>query len=147
MGMIVKNSYLPGFTQAERNGDIELYLEKRGYCKGEGTEGAEIAHIFHNRIVDEGIELLTGAKGFSNLNARKDPRNLIIASCAKSNCMSAIWWLAECECQKKWLLYSGVWNDTLGFMVLDAPHYHPVPLVWLTEAHQKMRPLLDLQSV
>jgi len=147
MGMIVKNPYLPGFTQAERNGDIEAYLEKRGYCKGEGIEGAEIAHIFHGRIVDAGIELLVGARGFDNLSTRKDPRNLIIASCAKANCMSAIWWLTECECAKKWLLYAGVWNDALGFMVLDAPHYHPVPLVWLTEAHAQMRPLLDLQSV
>lgn len=147
MGMVVKGPYLPGFTEAVRNPAIEAHLTMRGYCKGEGQEGAEIAHIFHGYIVEAGLTLLVGAEGFDNLSSRKDPRNHIIASCAKHNCMSAIWWMAECECEKRWTLYAGVWNDALGFMVLDAPHYHPVPMLWLTEDHQRMRPLLDLLSV
>jgi hypothetical protein len=147
MSLIVMDSYLPGFTEAERNPKLEAYLTNRGYCTEDGPEGAEIADIFHRLMVENGIKLLTGQNGFVNLSKEVDVRNRIIASCARHNCMSAIWWLIESQCAKKWCLYAGCWNDALGFMVLDAPKYHPVPIVWLTEDHQAMRPLLDLHSV
>lgn len=147
MGMIVKNGYLPGFTEPERNPDLESYLTMRGYCAGTGPEGAEIAHIFHGRIEAAGIPLVAGAEGFKNLGKQRDARNKIIASCAKHNCMTSIWWLVECECTRKWTIYSGCWNEDLDFMVLDSPCYHPYPLVWLTEDRRRLRPLLDLASV
>lgn len=147
MPLVVKHAYLPGFTDAKRNPELEAYLTLRGYDKGEGQEGAEIAHIFHGRIMDAGISLAAGAEGFDHLGQMRDDRNKIIASCARHNCMSAIWWLVESEGERKWTLYSGCWNDELAFMVLDAPSFHPWPVVWLTAEQKAVRPLLDLNSV
>lgn len=147
MGIIVKGSYAPGFTEPQRNLDLEAYLTMRGYCAGQGQEGAEIAHIFHSRIVGEGIKLEAGAEGFTKIDDVRDYRNKIIASAARHNCMSNIWWIVECECARKWTLYAGSWDEQMDFMVLDAPSYHPWPLVWLTVELRRMRVLLDLASV
>lgn len=147
MAIIVKGSYAPGFTDPVRDPDLEAYLTMRGYCEGKGSEGAEIAHYFHSKIVEAGIKLSVGAEGFANLNKELDPRNKIIASCARHNCMTNIWWLVECECNRRWVLYAGCWNEQLDFMVLDAPVYHPVPVIWLTEEPRKLRPLLHLSEV
>ncbi len=147
MSLIVLDSYLPGFTEPVRNPALEEYLTKRGYCAEDGPEGAEIADIFHRLMVEAGIKLITGQNGFVGLSKEVDVRNRIIASCARHNCMSAIWWLIESQCAKKWSLYAGCWNDALGFMILDAPKYHPVPVVWLTEQFAEMQPLLKLRMV
>jgi hypothetical protein len=147
MSLVVLGAYLPGFTEAQREPDIEEYLTRRGYCEENGPEGAEIADIFYHLMVDGGVKLLTGQNGFTGLSTELDPRDRIIASCARHNCMSAIWWLVESQCAKRWCLYAGCWNDALGFMVLDAPKYHPVPLVWLSEDFQRMYSLLNLRVV
>ena len=147
MGIVVKDLYLPGFTEPTRNEQIEKYLTERGYGESQ-CGGAEIAHYFHSLIAsDPEVHLVAGAEGFTNLQKSLDARNLIVASCAKHNCMSIVWWMVEREGEGSWTLYAGSWNEQLGFMVLSAPGYHPVPLVWLTADLKRLKELLDLRAV
>lgn len=142
MALIVKDGWLPGFTEPERNPRIECHLTSRKYDDAEG--GAAIAYAFHNLMQGE-VTLVAGAEGFTHLS--KDPRNLIIASCIKANCRSAVWWMIEFEGASRWLLYTGAWNEELGVMVLEAPQYHPLPVVWLSPEVRAMQELLRLERV
>ncbi len=128
--IIAKKVYHPGFTEGEPDIELASYLMKRGY--GENIDGgAELAHVLHQSVrTDPG--LMIGHDVFHNLSKLNDPRNHLVASCIKHNCMSEVWWLIEREQAHIWHLYAGCWNERFGVMVLDSPKYHSTPLVWVS---------------
>ena len=141
-----KGFFLPGYTQAPPTPEVAEYLEKRGYHDPEG--GAEIADIFHRSLIDNKIDLVLGGQGFVGLKKTTDQRNLILSSCLRNNCQTAIRWLVEYEGGPgKWALFAGVWNARRAYMVLDAPAYHENPVIWLSEQIDQVEKLLDLSLV
>jgi hypothetical protein len=144
MTLIVKSGYLPGFTQAERDPSAEAALIARDLY--DNPDGGALLTYALGRLLESEVHLLLS--GFDGSPLCTDPRNKIVGSCMKANCMSAIWWMAEREAAEgRWTAYAGSWNEELGVMVLDSPEYHSVPLVWLSEDVPGMRALLKLSRV
>ena len=130
--IIVKGYYLPGFTEGERNAEKEEKFSE--YDKKYG--GYTIANEF-GIFLKSSVSLLVDGSLMEN-----EPRNLIVGSCLKYNCMSQIWWFISREGQDPWNVYAGSWNEKLGVMVFEHPDLY-VPSVWISEDPEGMRSALN----
>jgi hypothetical protein len=130
--IIFKGYYLPGFSEGERNPEKEKSLSS--YDKNNG--GFVLS--------DELSLFLSSAINFSvdGSNRTDDPRNLIVGSGMKHNCMSEIWWMISREGEHPWTIYAGAWNEKVGVMVLEDQNLS-VPAVWISSDVENMKTLLS----
>lgn len=130
--IIFKGYYLPGFSEGVRNPEKEKSLST--YDKNDGglilsSELSLSLSLSVNFLVD-------------GSNHTDDPRNLIVGSGMKHNCMSEIWWMILREGNYPWSIYAGAWNEKIGVMVLEDQSL-PVPAVWISGEVENMKTTLS----
>jgi hypothetical protein len=131
MSIIVKKFYLPGFSEPERDFEME---EKLNTNYGESDGGLYFMWCFSGLLKSE-VKLI-----LDDVEDAEDPRNKIIATCLKTACVTAIWWMVE-NPEHKWSIYSGSWNEEFGFMVAN---FNGSISLWLSDQVEQMRQTLDL---
>lgn len=130
--IIFKGYYLPGFTEGERNSEKEAKLSEYDEKFG----GYVLSNEF-GIFLKSSISLLVDGSEMEN-----EPRNLIVGSCLKYNCMSEIWWMILREGEHPWSIYAGAWNEKLGVMVFEDQDLS-VPSVWISGDPISMRNALN----